>query len=297
MANSNTNQKAEKQNFASELSKLIDSRNTLSQQILDIEGKENPSEVERYAVEGMRNKLAEFDKQIGPQMEANVIAQLFDVASSITKEALISEDTEYVIKLKSDGSDPEIGRLKGRAKRKLEGEKQSHGKYAWNVDGKDISNGATVILKDLANKMVLLTGGYNLTDVRGVSARLGWKIAAAAGPVVLLMQGKKTGEKLPNGKDVCEVSDITLSSGKVVKLNQLDNRMYCHRRALEALALDRNDLAVKDAIQSIRDLLHDAMKEDGCLPEGNKKVSVKDLMEYIKAQHKIASQCHADRIS
>ena len=289
MAKTNTKQ-TENQAPASELATLIDARDKLSKQILDIEGKENPSEVERFAVEGMRTKLAEFDKQIGPQMEASTIAKLFDAAVSITKEALVSEDVEYVVKLKADGSDPEVGRLKGRAKRKLAGEKQQERVYDWKVDGKGLSDGASDILKDLSNKVVLLTGEYKIEDIKGIAARLNWKVAHALGPVVLHMQGKKLGDKKFGPHN------LTLSNGKEVEVPDVTSKMYAHKHGLIELSKDRNSAAVKDAIAAIRDRLNDAMKEDGSLPDGGKKVGVNELIEYIHAQHKIASQCHAETV-
>jgi len=207
-----TNTKKIENSANSALDILLFDRDALVGQIAAIEAKEKPSEVERYALEGMRSKLAEINLGIAPQIEASIVARLFDVASEIN--SLVGENCEYLISLKDDGSDPEVTLLrgKGRKARKASGETQKKRVFAWNVNGLGIKEGATDIVKNLANCLVLATGEYKKYDVKGCCARKGWKVAPDIGPVALLLQGKIVKDE--SGKASRIPHALKLSSGK-----------------------------------------------------------------------------------
>lgn len=269
---------------------LLQDRSELLAAIQEIEAKDKPSSVEKFAVEGMRSKLGELSNQIGPQIEASIIGRLFDAAVLAT--SLVSEDLEFVVSLKGDGSDPEVSPLRGRKARRNAGETQTKRKFGWEIDGKGLKEGAGEILKDLASKITLVMGEYKKDDVRGVCARKGWKIAPEIGPVSQHMQGKKTASGYVP-------SVVKLSSGQEIELidsGDKSGRMYATRRALRALAKDRDSEAVKDAVSFMRDLLADELKADG-IASGNKKVSANDLIAYIREQQKIADQSNAEVIA
>ena len=288
-----TNTKKIENSANSALDILLFDRDALVGQIAAIEAKEKPSDVERYALEGMRSKLVEINSGIAPQIEASIVARLFDVASEIN--SLVGENCEYLISLKDDGSDPEVTLLrgKGRKARKASGETQKKRVFAWNVNGLGIKEGATDIVKNLANCLVLATGEYKKYDVKGCCARKGWKVAPDIGPVALLLQGKIVKDE--SGKASRIPHALKLSSGKEIVLTDDSPKLYAHRRALLSLSKDRDSEAVKDAIAQLRDLFDDELKEDG-VKKGSKKVEVNSLIEWIRDQSKIADQADADVI-
>lgn len=275
-------QKVETGNLAS----LLKERDLLSTQIATIEEKgDKAQEIERFALEGMRTKLASIDSQIGPQSEAEIVSRLYDACIAIQNDGLLQGSTTYLITFNDDG-EPHIGQQK---KRKSTGKRA---KFEWQVDGETGSK-ATKRIVEIGVSLVLLSGEYKPTMLRGIAARKGWKIHPQVGSLVQHLKGKKS---TVEGVDQYTSHAVPTAKGDV-ELSTSDNKMYAFKRALmQEATKGSKSAAVKYAFAELRDLLSDEMFADGVLSEGKKQPTSVELLQYVKDLQKIANKSDAQEV-
>lgn len=288
---------------AQTLAEVLAQRQSLLTKIKAIESA-NPSLTEDdpnfYALEGMRAKLSSIEGSFGSLADLEIVARFSVVASALVKEGITgTESRKYMITFEP-GSDPAIAKLEGKKAARVEGEKRTKRKFAWNVDGKTEDTGATEVIRVLSDALTLVRGEYVLKDVLGVSALKGWKVAPSLGPVAMRQQGKKTVVKAADGTESATFAphDIMGADGKPIKLKPAPGAkgsdMYAHKFALIEAAKTADSDPVKWAIGYMRDLIGEEMMKSGA--SKHKKPTRDEIIKYVSDLHKNAEKAHASAI-
>jgi hypothetical protein len=280
------------------LASVIAERTKVIESIKSIEAKgNNASDIERFAIEAMRAKLSQIDSQFGTLADVEVTVRLHGVASTLVKEGVITEASQYMVSL-TPGEDPTVKRLGAKQAAKADGEKGTKRKFGWDVDGKTEETGATLIVKAISDATTLVRGEYKPADVLGICARKGWKVAASLGPVSIRQQGKVVEKDPVTGKAIKwepypivadEKHTITLAPDK-----SKGAKLGAHKHALIAEAKHRDGDAVKWAIGYLADMIGDEGRSDGAIK--HKKVTADELIKYMSSLHANASKAHAAQI-